>query len=170
MRRCLWTIAVMFALVIGVSSWPIAQAVADGCIGCDGFLAQPIHKGPVRDVNLFYQAPPTKVWVPVAQPAPQPVRRQAVAALAPRASGTCYAEPGTPPQSVLDREVGGAGYRPNVHNFSGSGAAGCWQFMPRTWGGYGGYASAADAPISVQNERAKQVWNGGAGCGHWGAC
>ena len=81
-----------------------------------------------------------------------------------QSSGSCYAEPGTPPASVLHRESRG---NPRARNASG--AAGCWQFMPGTWGGYRGYASADQAPVSVQNERAKQVWAGGAGARHWRA-
>lgn len=98
-------------------------------------------------------------FFPPPPPKPKPVTSAPV-----RYSGGCYWEPGTPPASVLQRESGG---NPHIYNRSGSGASGCWQFMPGTWGGYKGYANAADAPPSVQNERAKQVWNGGKGCGHW---
>lgn len=48
-----------------------------------------------------------------------------------------------------------------------SGAAGKWQFMPGTWAGYGGYSSAAQAPESVQDARAREVWAGGSGAGNW---
>lgn len=52
----------------------------------------------------------------------------------------------------------------------GSWASGKWQFMPSTWGGYGGYANAADAPVSMQDAKARLTWAGGAGCSHWSAC
>lgn len=110
-------------------------------------------------------------WVAVPKPLPPRPRYQAPTRLpVTHVTGRCYAESGTPPQSVLDREVGGNDYKPNTYNFQGSGANGCWQFMPGTWGGYKGYRNAADAPVSVQNERAKQVWAGGQGCKHWSAC
>jgi hypothetical protein len=49
-----------------------------------------------------------------------------------------------------------------------SGAGGKYPFMPGTWGGYGGYARARDAPESVQDEKFQQVYGGGAGSSHWG--
>lgn len=72
-----------------------------------------------------------------------------------------------PPCWVMWAESGGD---PTVWNTAGSGASGKWQFMPGTWAGYGGYSAAAYAPESVQDERARQVWAGGAGCSHWAAC
>ena len=57
-----------------------------------------------------------------------------------------------------------------VWNAQGSGASGKWQIMPGSWGGYGGYQNAADAPESVQDDRARQIWAGGAGCSAWAAC
>lgn len=135
--------------------------------------------------HLTYESPPTKGlnFLPEitgietqAPPRYEPVRASGRAVGAPITirqpvvSGRCHTAPGTPPQSVLDKEVGGVGYKPTAYNLGGSGANGCWQFMDGTWNNYKGYAHAADAPISVQNERAAQVWAGGRGCGHWAAC
>ena len=63
---------------------------------------------------------------------------------------------------IMMRESGG-----NPAAYNPSGAAGKWQFMPGTWAGYGGYASAAQAPEWVQDARAVQIWAGGAGAGNW---
>ncbi|HVT41769.1 MAG TPA: transglycosylase family protein, partial [Acidimicrobiales bacterium] len=68
-----------------------------------------------------------------------------------------------PPCCVMIRESHG---NPTAVN-SSSGASGKWQFMPGTWNNYGGYSSAAQAPESVQDARARQVYAGGAGAGNW---
>ncbi len=68
------------------------------------------------------------------------------------------------PDAIIQRESKGD---PNAVNPS-TGAGGKYQFMPGTWGGYGGYARAQDAPESVQDEKFQQVYAGGAGSSHWG--
>jgi len=54
---------------------------------------------------------------------------------------------------IIQAESGG-----NPTAMNPSGAAGLYQFMPGTWDGYDGYASAADAPPSVQTAKAEQVY------------
>jgi hypothetical protein len=83
-------------------------------------------------------------------------------------------EPGTgrcggnlPPCSVMTCESGGDLLAVNRHNPLRP--AGKWQIITPTWNGYGGYATADQAPESVQDERAAQIYNGGAGRGQW-AC
>ncbi len=71
-----------------------------------------------------------------------------------------------PPCFVLRRESGG---NPTAENPTST-ASGLWQFLDSTWGGYGGYGHASHAPWQVQNERARQLWDGGRGCSHWSAC
>ena len=51
-----------------------------------------------------------------------------------------------------------------------SSASGKWQFVRGTWNGYGGCLNAADCPESVQDQKARETWAGGRGCGHWDAC
>lgn len=108
-------------------------------------------------------------------------RRQQQAAQAP-AHGTGRCGGDLPPCYVMMRESGGdlrvwnggcyapVGYRGGSSPCGGSTASGKWQFIRGTWGGFGGYVNAADAPESVQDERARQLWAGGRGCGHWAAC
>lgn len=71
-----------------------------------------------------------------------------------------------PPCYVKARESGG---NYSAKNPSSS-ASGAWQFLDSTWAGFEGYASAYLAPPSVQDEKARQLWAGGAGCSHWSAC
>ena len=62
----------------------------------------------------------------------------------------------------MNCESGGQDLTPN-----NAGASGYYQFMPGTWNGYGGYSQAYQAPKSLQDQRAAQVWNGGAGSSNW---
>jgi hypothetical protein len=48
-----------------------------------------------------------------------------------------------------------------------SSASGKWQIIDGTWNGYGGYSRASDAPESVQDERAAQIYAGGRGRSQW---
>lgn len=108
------------------------------------------------------------VDAPPPPPAPPVVRQPTRLPSAP--SGGCYTEPGTPSASVMGRESrgdprvwnGGAYHKLPGH----STASGCWQIIRGTWGGYKGFTNAADAPVHIQNERAKQL-NTPGNC-HWG--
>lgn len=84
-----------------------------------------------------------------------------------------------PPCYVLKRESGGDPHIWNGRCYMPTGsygqcgrssASGLWQFLRSTWAGFAGYVNAADAPVEVQNEKARLVWAGGRGCHHWNAC
>ena len=51
-----------------------------------------------------------------------------------------------------------------------SSASGRYQIIDSTWAGYGGYRHAKDAPPEVQDERFRQLWDGGRGSHHWREC
>lgn len=111
--------------------------------------------------------PPTTTTTvkPVARTAPKVVSRPAPAVYG---SGACGGD--LPPCSVMRRESGGNIRAINRTGCGGRGCYGKWQFDPRTWAGYGGYQFASDAPESVQDAKARELWAGGRGCSHWNAC
>jgi hypothetical protein len=137
-------------------------------------LAQPARGEPREDppkvaqgVNAW-DAQPAILWLSTerwhaAEPAPRALRRRprASAGRSKRtASGACGGD--LPSCAVLACESGGD---LNAHNRSG--ADGKWQIMPGTWANYGGYANPSDAPESVQDERARQIYADGAGRSQW---
>ena len=67
------------------------------------------------------------------------------------------------PSSIVQCESGGNYSAVN----SSSGAGGAYQIMPSTWNGYDGYPNAQSAPPAVQDQKAAQIWNGGAGRSQW---
>ena len=71
-----------------------------------------------------------------------------------------------PPCWVMMRESKGDIHARNPR----SSASGKWQFIRSTWAGFGGYSDAYLAPESVQDAKARILWNHGRGCGHWSAC
>lgn len=73
-----------------------------------------------------------------------------------------------PPCYVKARESGGD-YRARNNSEPGA-ACGAWQIIGSTWDAYGGYPEACGAPPWVQDNKARELWAGGAGCGHWAAC
>lgn len=107
------------------------------------------------------EAPPTTVAL-VPPSAPVVVR---VATEWPTSLQPCGGD--LPPCYVKDRESHGD-Y--NARNPSPEAACGAWQIITSTWNGFGGYASACDAPPAVQDEKARELWADGAGCSHWSAC
>lgn len=99
---------------------------------------------------------------------PPPVSSDVNAASNSDSLGACGGE--LPPCWVKDRESRGDYTAVNETGCSGRTCGGAWQFDPLTWNGYGGYAFAQDAPPDVQDAKARELWAGGAGCGHWNAC
>jgi hypothetical protein len=79
-------------------------------------------------------------------------------------SGACGGD--LPPCYVMRRESGGSLTAQNPT----STASGKWQFLRSTWAGFGGYSEAWMAPESVQDAKARILWDGGRGCSHWSAC
>lgn len=115
--------------------------------------------------------PPVDV-VAESAPEPEPESEPVTTTSPPRqpSSRTARLEPcggDLPPCAVVAKESGGDYTAVNPRGCNGRGCFGKYQFDPRTWNGYGGYENPAEAPAEVQDEKARQVWAGGAGCSQW---
>lgn len=192
MRRHLLPLVAALAVTVGACGTtpePVAlTGVPPGRLAAEP--AEPTLQQQIELADNHYRVHPVTTTTAPQRPARTPVVRRsapggvvaaAVAPAAPTAAPTGACGGDLPPCWVLARESGGD---PRVWNggcyapvgWQGrspcgvSSASGLWQFIRSTWAGYGGYLNAADAPPEVQNEKARQVWAGGAGCSHWSAC
>lgn len=159
MRPLLFILLVVLVLL---TVWLVAEAVEVDDDELHGW-------GYVTRDFVIERPPTTTTVVPRARTAPTVRSRSVGAPVRVHPPGTINGYPcgnDLPPCWVLARESGG---NPTAQN-PRSTASGLWQFLRSTWAGYGGYVNAKDAPWEVQNERARQVWAGGAGCRHWSAC
>lgn len=134
---------------------------------------------PVPIVTVTTAPPPTTTTTaPAPPPAPPTTAAPPPSAPAPAApvasSGHVNGYPcggALPPCTVLECESGGNPTAEHGGDRGGvSTASGLWQILDGTWSGFGGYSHAADAPPSVQNQKAAALWDGGAGSFHWSQC
>ena len=142
--------AVLVAASCGTSTVPEPQHVV--------WSDMPKHNVPRS------QDTPESFIVPPPRAAKKKVSRSRVTS--PARNSTPSTGGALPPRSVLMCESGGNYQAENPT----SSASGGWQIVDGTWGGYGGYRHASDAPPEVQDERAAQLWAGGSGASHWRAC
>ena len=103
----------------------------------------------------------------VSQPKPKPKPKEIQSK--PRINSKPQISTGTgrcggdlPPCSVMMCESGGS---LTAHNSSG--ADGKWQIIPPTWNNYKGYPSPSSAPEAIQDEKAREIYAGGAGRSAW---
>lgn len=133
---------------------------------------------PDRDPIRHVVALPPETTTPTSTVAVPPVAHATV----PRGSrARVRPRPPTPPGPEASTRCGGSLPSCSVlrcENRSGditaenprSSASGKWQVVRGTWGGYGGYAEAKDAPEEVQDAHARELWDGGRGASHWASC
>lgn len=102
--------------------------------------------------------------------APEPEPATTTTRRAPARSANIALQPcggDLPPCEVARRESGGDYNAYNARGCGGMGCRGKWQFDPPTWGGYAGVWDPRDASPEDQDERARQIWDGGKGCRRW---
>lgn len=99
------------------------------------------------------------------EPAPRPVAvgsaSTATTGNTPRARVASSAPSGDIFARIRARESGG-----NYATNTGNGYYGAYQYNDGTWGGYGGYLHASDAPAAVQDAKAQQTY-AARGCSPW---
>lgn len=167
-RRMRRLYGVSFAALLGVSATAFAAGASTPTGARKIAVGDQIpHTTPKTAAPATAVTPPTTAAPTTTTTAPPPPPPPTTAAPAPppapvSVSGACGGN--LPPCCVMMRESGG---NPTAVNTS-SGASGKWQFMSGTWANYRGYPTAASAPEWIQDERAAQLWAGGAGAGHWG--
>jgi len=140
----------------GVERAPYAQVAPDAT------GSNPAAPAPFDPDATTTTTEPPPVTTTLA-PQPQPVAQSWPVSLLP-----CGGD--LPPCAVKQRESGGNYNAVNPNGCGGFSCGGAWQFDVRTWNNFGGYPRAELAPPEVQDEKARQLWAGGAGCGHWGSC
>ena len=106
-----------------------------------------IPDGPTTDRPLPSQAAPATSY-------PTPAYYSAPAANRSAPAGDVFAR-------IRARESGG-----NYADNTGNGYYGAYQFDDGTWGGYGGYRHASDAPPAVQDAKAAETY-ARRGCSPW---
>jgi hypothetical protein len=92
-----------------------------------------------------------------------PVRSGSVRTAPVAGTGRCGGN--LPPCGVMTCESGGS--LTAVNGTNPARPAGKWQIIGPTWNGYGGYATADQAPEAVQDAKAEQLYAGGAGRSQW---
>lgn len=75
-----------------------------------------------------------------------------------------------PPDWVIQRESGGDYAAFNPTGCGGAGCYGRYQFSGEWAGKLGLPADLSTATPAQQDAAARELWNGGAGCGNWDAC
>lgn len=119
-----------------------------------------------NEAAAAYEAEQARLAEEARQAAAREAERETYRAPAPSnggGSGRCGGN--LPPCPVMECESGG-----NIHAENpNSSASGKWQIIDSTWGNYMGYPTAASAPEWVQDQRAAEIYAGGAGRGQW-AC
>jgi hypothetical protein len=130
-----------------------------------GLLRAQAYVEQVNTDAFWSWASTVDAWLATLYVAPEPVVVTAPPAAAatgspstasaPSGGGGCASGGGAldgAPAYVIERESGGDYCAANP-----SGACGAYQIMGQTWNGYGGYASACDAPPAVQDEKARSM-------------
>lgn len=164
---------------------------------CVVFLVAPVvaylDPGPPLEVHTSAARSSLSAFVPdryddaattttTAEPAPAPAdtRPSPATAPAPKRKAPLSASPAyssmqpcggdLPPCDVKKRESGGNYNAYNPTGCDGRGCFGAWQFSEEWAGKLGLPKDLRTATPQQQDDAARTLWNGGAGCANWAAC
>lgn len=156
--------ALLVSTVIGTAA-VVAQPGNESQKHVVGNTAARIHQLANSDPQRFELVTTTTLPPTTTTTAPKPKPKP------PSQPATMSTGPFAIPTYIVMCESGGNYTSENGGDRGGySTASGAYQILDSTWAGFGGYSHAADAPPAVQDEKARQLWNGGAGKNHWKAC
>lgn len=175
-------LGVFFVLGVAVNAWGWHDALSDPAATVTSTLL-PTTTVPSTTTVLTEppstEAPVTTILEPehfIQVDTDGMARHDALPSLAPSpadeatdyGSGACGGD--LPPCWVMMQESGGDIGQVYASGCGGFGCYGKWQFDPRTSEGLGYPLTMDQYPESVQDEAARSLWAGGAGCSHWNAC
>lgn len=137
---------------------PTTTTVAEASTLPPETTTEPVRVPELTTVVDKVSQPPTTRSVPVRTTVAAPVS----------GSGACGGS--LPPCWVMMQESRGD---PSAVNWTGCFGRGCfgkWQADPLTSQALGYSGTMDQYPESTQDEFARRLWNGGAGCSNWNAC
>lgn len=184
-------LVILFALVLLLLVALLSVDLSDQALDHDSLPVKTVQQWGTEKPNYIVEA---SMFTTTTTPRPRSAPKIRTASAAPAVvvgrhepgfiNGYPCGGPDLPSCHVMQRESKGI---PTAYNPTGCGGRSCgglFQFDPVTWipgctvtkwndgkcGDYMGYQYAHLAPVDVQYARTREIYNHGAGCGHWADC